>query len=256
MRTPLVAGNWKMNLDRRAGVDLAAAVRSHLEGLEGVEGAIYPPFVHIEEVARACAGTALAVGGQDICDQEVGAFTGEVSGAMLRDVGATTVLVGHSERRHVYGETDDKCALKVRRALASGLKVCLCIGETLEQRDAGQTEKVCSTQLHGSLNGLSTEDMGQITIAYEPVWAIGTGQTASPDQAGAAHAYVRGVLSGLFNQAVADATRILYGGSVKPSNAADLLSVPDIDGALVGGAALTAENFLPILDAATEVRVR
>jgi len=245
-----------MNLDRRAGVDLAAAVRSHLEGLEGVEGAIYPPFVYIEEVARACAGTALAVGGQDICDQEVGAFTGEVSGAMLRDVGATTVLVGHSERRHVYGETDDKCALKVRRALASGLKVCLCIGETLEQRDAGQTDKVCSTQLHGSLNGLSTEDMGQITIAYEPVWAIGTGQTASPDQAGAAHAYVRGVLSGLFNQAVADATRILYGGSVKPSNAADLLSVPDIDGALVGGAALTAENFLPILDAATEVRVR
>ena len=245
-----------MNLDRRAGVDLAAAVRSHLEGLEGVEGAIYPPFVYIEEVARACAGTALAVGGQDICDQEVGAFTGEVSGAMLRDVGATTVLVGHSERRHVYGETDDKCALKVRRALASGLKVCLCIGETLEQRDAGQTEKVCSTQLHGSLNGLSAEDMGQITIAYEPVWAIGTGQTASPDQAGAAHAYVRGVLSGLFNQAVADATRILYGGSVKPSNAADLLSVPDIDGALVGGAALTAENFLPILDAATEVRVR
>ena len=245
-----------MNLDRRAGVDLAAAVRSHLEGLEGVEGAIYPPFVYIEEVARACAGTALAVGGQDICDQEVGAFTGEVSGAMLRDVGATTVLVGHSERRHVYGETDDKCALKVRRALASGLKVCLCIGETLEQRDAGQTEKVCSTQLHGSLNGLSTEDMGQITIAYEPVWASGTGQTASPDQAGAAHAYVRGVLSGLFNQAVADATRILYGGSVKPSNAADLLSVPDIDGALVGGAALTAENFLPILDAATEVRVR
>lgn len=245
-----------MNLDRRAGVDLAAAVRSHLEGLEGVEGAIYPPFVYIEEVARACAGTALAVGGQDICDQEVGAFTGEVSGAMLRDVGATTVLVGHSERRHVYGETDEKCALKVRRALASGLKVCLCIGETLEQRDAGQTEKICSTQLHGSLNGLSTEDMGQITIAYEPVWAIGTGQTASPDQAGAAHAYVRGVLSGLFNQAVADATRILYGGSVKPSNAADLLSVPDIDGALVGGAALTADNFLPILDAATEVRVR
>jgi triosephosphate isomerase len=160
------------------------------------------------------------------------------------------VLVGHSERRHVYGESDALCAAKVCKGLAAGLQVCLCIGETLEEREAGRTEEVCRTQLLAGLDGLTAEQMRSVILAYEPVWAIGTGKTASPAQAGEVHAYLRGLLSAPFGQAVADATRILYGGSVKPGNAAELMAVPDIDGALVGGAALTADQFLPIIDAA------
>ena len=250
MRTPLVSGNWKMNLDRQAAVALAQAVCARADATQGVDVALYPSFVYLEEVARTAAGSRVAVGGQDVCDQEAGAFTGEVSSAMLRDVGAVTVLVGHSERRHVYGETDALCSAKVRQALAAGLQVCLCIGETLEEREAGRTEEVCRTQLLAGLEGLSAEQMRSVVLAYEPVWAIGTAKTASPEQAGEVHAYLRGLLSAPFGQAVADATRILYGGSVKPANAADLMAVPDIDGALVGGAALTAEQFLPIIDAA------
>lgn len=250
MRTPLVAGNWKMNLDRQAAVALAQAVSAHAEGTSGVEVALYPSFVYLEEVARTAAGSKVAVGGQDLCDQESGAYTGEVSAPMLRDVGATTVLVGHSERRHVYGESDALCAAKVRQGLAAGLQICLCIGETLEEREAGRTEEVCRTQLLAGLDGLTAEQMRSVILAYEPVWAIGTGKTASPAQAGEVHAYLRGLLSAPFGQAVADATRILYGGSVKPGNAAELMAVPDIDGALVGGAALTADQFLPIIDAA------
>lgn len=250
MRTPLVAGNWKMNLDRQGASALASAVRLHAEGVPSVEVCLYPSFVYLEEIARRCAGSQVRVGAQDVCDQEVGAFTGEVSAAMIRDVGGHSTLVGHSERRHVYGESDALCAAKVRRALSAGLSVCLCVGETREEREAGQTEAVCRRQLLSALEGLSVDDASRITLAYEPVWAIGTGLTATPQQAGAVHTYLRGLLAGRFNQGVANATRILYGGSVKPSNAGELMAVADIDGALVGGAALSADQFLPIIDAA------
>lgn len=241
-----------MNLDRRSALDLVAAIRTRLEGASGVDVAVYPPAVYLDEVVRAASGSCLAVGAQDCCDQASGAFTGEVAADMVKDVGATSVLVGHSERRHVYGEDDARVRAKLDQALTSGLDVVLCIGETLEQREAGQTEQVCSTQLQAGLQGLDPRHLGRLTLAYEPVWAIGTGQVATPQQAGEVHMYLRGVLGGMFDEAAARVMRILYGGSVKASNAAELLAVPDIDGALVGGASLSADGFLPLIDAGAQ----
>ncbi|MEM9379731.1 MAG: triose-phosphate isomerase [Planctomycetota bacterium] len=249
MRRPYVAGNWKMNLDRRAARDLAAAVRDH--AAPDVDVGLFPAMVHLDEVTRATAGSDVKVGGQNCCDETEGAFTGEVSARMLKDVGATVALLGHSERRHVYGETDELVERKVRRALEDGLEVMLCVGETIEERRAGRTEEVCRTQLTAGLGDIDRSVMGRVSVAYEPVWAIGTGETATPEQAGAVHTYLRGILGGLYDDEVAGEMRILYGGSVKPSNAADLMAVPDIDGALVGGASLRADSFLPIIDAAT-----
>ena len=248
MRKPYVAGNWKMNLDRRSAVDLASAIREHVARSDEVDVAVLPPFVYLDEVARACAGSRVACGAQNVCDQEVGAFTGEVSAAMLRDLGIGVTLVGHSERRHVYGETDELVNAKVRVALAHGLDVILCIGETLEQREAGETEALCARQLTAGLAGVAVGDAARVTLAYEPVWAIGTGRVATPDQAGAVHAYARGVFAGLYDDPPATRLRILYGGSVKGDNVAELMAVPDIDGALVGGASLKPESFLPIID--------
>ena len=254
MRTPYVAGNWKMNLDRRSAGELAAAVRDH--STQGVEVGLFPAMVHLDEVIRQAAGSSVRVGGQNCSDEVKGAFTGEVSADMLQDIGASVVLLGHSERRHVYGESDDFIARKVQRVLDAGLNVMLCVGETIEQRRAGETETVCRAQLAAGLAGVDRDvlgrdaDPGRISIAYEPVWAIGTGETASPEQAGAVHTYLRGVLGGLYDQHASGATRILYGGSVKASNAKELLSVADIDGALVGGASLKPDLFLPIIDAA------
>ena len=240
-----------MNLDRRAAVQLAAAVREHAAGAGGVEVGLFPSFVYLEEIARTCAGSDVRVGAQDCCDQASGAFTGEVSAAMAADVGASHVLLGHSERRHVYGESDAVVRAKLEQALDAGLTPMLCIGETIEQREAGETEAVCARQLSSAVEGIGPERLSALSIAYEPVWAIGTGLTATPDQAQAVHAYVRGVYAGLVGADAAAAVRILYGGSVKPSNAADLLSQADIDGALVGGASLEPELFLPIVDAAS-----
>ncbi len=252
MRRPYLAGNWKMNLDRRSAAELAGALRDYLDANQGgadIDVGIFPSFVHLDEMARAMAGSQLIVGAQNCCDEESGAFTGEVSVAMLKDVGASSVVLGHSERRHIYGEADELIGRKVALVLLGGLDVILCVGETREEREAGSTETVVATQLRGGLAAVSAADMDRVTIAYEPVWAIGTGLTATPDQAQAVHAYLRGLLSSLYTDEVADSVRIQYGGSVKPSNAAELLSMADIDGALVGGAALTAENFIPILEA-------
>lgn len=243
-----------MNLDRRAAGELAAAIRDHTS--KGVDVGLFPAMVHLDEVIRQVAGSAVRVGGQNCSDEDSGAFTGEVSAAMLQDIGAKVALLGHSERRHVYGESDEFISRKVHRALDAGLDVMLCVGETIEQRRAGETESVCRTQLTAGLAGVDRDVLGtgdnggRVSIAYEPVWAIGTGETASPEQAGAVHTYLRGVLAGMYDQSAADATRILYGGSVKPSNAKELLSVADIDGALVGGASLKPDLFLPIIDAA------
>jgi triosephosphate isomerase len=248
MRKPYIAGNWKLNLDRRSARELAAAIRDHLGARDDVDVGIFPPFVYLDEVVRAVSGSPVLVGGQNCCDEEKGAFTGEISAGMLADVGAQVALIGHSERRHVYGESDELVNRKVHAALARGLDVVLCVGETLEQREAGETEATNARQLTAGIAGIASADLRRLTIAYEPVWAIGTGLTATPEQAGAVHAYIRGVFAGLTADTHADRIRILYGGSVKPDNVRELMAVPDIDGALVGGASLNVESFLSIVD--------
>ena len=239
-----------MNLERRSALELCAAVREHVGDRTDVDVAVAPAFVYLAEAVTALEGSPVRVGAQDVCDRAEGAFTGEVSARMLRDVGCSFAIVGHSERRHVYGESDELCNTKLHRALEAGLDVILCVGETIEERQAGRTETVVRRQLTTGVAGLSRDDLARVVIAYEPVWAIGTGHTASPEQAGEVHAYLRGLWSGLFDEAAAEALRIQYGGSVKPGNARELLAVSDIDGALIGGASLTPDQFLPIIDSA------
>jgi triosephosphate isomerase len=245
-RTPFLAGNWKMNLDRKAGLELARALRDASSTFQGRDVAVFPPFVYVDEIARALRGSPIRVGAQNLCDEKNGAFTGEVSAEMLLDAGASLVLVGHSERRHLYGESDELCNRKVHRALSVALDVILCVGEKLDERDGGLTEKVIGRQLHAGLAGVAPEAMQRVTIAYEPVWAIGTGRNATPKQAGEAHTYLRGVLRGIFDDRVASGVRIQYGGSVKPDNISTLMAAPDVDGALVGGASLKSDSFLAI----------
>jgi len=250
-RTPIVAGNWKMNLDRSRGVALATAVAGRRGEAAGVELVLCPPAVYVVPVAEAVAqaGGGVSVGGQNASDKESGAFTGEVAPPMLVDLGCRHVILGHSERRTLYGETDATVNAKTKAALAAGLVPIVCVGETLEEREAGRTETVVTAQVQGSLAGLSPTDLERIVIAYEPVWAIGTGKVATPGQAQEVHALVRRLLGGLASPAVAARVRIQYGGSVKPDNAADLAAEPDIDGALVGGASLAADDFLAIAKA-------
>jgi len=250
VRKGFVAGNWKMNLDRKAALALAATLREKCGTRKSPRIAVAPPFVYLPEVAAALAGSAILVGAQDVGDRLAGAFTGEVSAAMLSDVGARFAIVGHSERRHVYGESDELTNAKLLRALEARLEVVLCVGETLEERQSKRTETIVSRQLTRGLAGVSRADLTRVTVAYEPVWAIGTGQNATPAQATQVHQYLRGVLSGLYDEAAADALCIQYGGSVTPQNAASILGAPDVDGALVGGASLKSETFLPIIDAA------
>mgnify|MGYP001438243318 CR=1 FL=1 len=247
-RKPYIAGNWKMNLDRKSAIGLVQTLRDRFGRRDDVIVAVFPPFVYLDEIVRTLAGSPIRVGAQNCCDEAGGAFTGEVSAAMLLDVGCDAVILGHSERRALYGEGDELINAKVRRALETGLEVILCVGETLEEREASRTEEVVRRQLHGGLSGVSEEQLEHLTIAYEPVWAIGTGRTASPAQAEEVHAYLRGLLSSLYSELAAETLRIQYGGSVKAENAAELLSQPDVDGALVGGASLQAAGFLSILD--------
>ena len=247
-RTPFLAGNWKMNLDRKSGLDLACQLRDRIGNRTDVEVAVFPPAVYIDELSRALSGSPIRVGGQDCCEETSGAFTGEVSAPMLVDSGAEIVIIGHSERRHVYGETDEKVAQKVRQALDAGLDVILCVGELLAEREAGQTEEVVRRQLSIGLEPVSEAEMARLVVAYEPVWAIGTGHTATPAQAGEVHSYLRGFIEGLHGAPIAHSLRIQYGGSVNPDNVAELMSVPDVDGALVGGASLSTEKFIPIVE--------
>lgn len=248
MRKPFLAGNWKMNLDRARGLALAKRLRETCGSRTDRDVAICPPFVYLDELVRALAGSKVKVGAQNCSDEVEGAFTGEVSVKMLKDIGVALVIVGHSERRHLYGESDELVNRKVRQALAAGLDVILCVGELLEERDGGVTEQVVSRQLTKGLAGVAEPELARITIAYEPVWAIGTGRTATPEQAGETHTYLRGVLAGLYTDATAAQVRIQYGGSVKPDNIASLMAAPNVDGALVGGASLKLESFLPIIE--------
>ena len=249
MRKLFVAGNWKMNLSLAEAVGLAVDLRNTLADMDGIDLAVFPPAVFAPAVADVLKGSNVAVGCQNMHSEPSGAFTGEIAGAMVRDIGGTCVILGHSERRHVIGETDADVNAKLHAALKVGLNPIVCVGELLEQRDAGQTNDVVKTQVVAGLEGVTAEQMAGVTVAYEPVWAIGTGRTASREQAQEVHAMIRGVLAELFGDDVANAVRIQYGGSVKPDNAADLLSAPDIDGALVGGASLKADSFAAIAKA-------
>jgi triosephosphate isomerase len=242
-----------MNTSLADGAALAGGLADRLGSVSGVDIAVVPPFVYLADVHDVLAGSAIAVGAQNMFYEDNGAFTGEISAAMLKDVGCSFVIVGHSERRHVIGETDELINRKVVKALADGLDVILAVGELLEERQAERTMDVIDRQVRIGLEGVSAADMAHVTIAYEPVWAIGTGVTATPDQAQDVHAAIRGLLGDLYDESVARATRIQYGGSVKPGNAAELLALPDVDGALVGGASLKVDDFAGIVEAGVTV---
>jgi triosephosphate isomerase len=249
MREPFIAGNWKMNLDGQRSRQLAEALRKELGNVSAVRMAVCPPFIYLACVVGVLRESNIGVGAQNMYTEPEGAFTGEVSGPMLVDVGCRYVILGHSERRHVIGETDGLVNRKVHKALECGLEPILCLGETLDQREARETERVVAAQLTAALSGVSPEHMARITLAYEPVWAIGTGVNATPDQAQQVHAYLRGLLRDMYDDEVSQSTTIQYGGSVKPANAGELMGQPDVDGALVGGASLHAETFVPIIQA-------
>jgi len=252
MRKPFVAGNWKMNTDSRSSVELAKGVVDGSTELVGrdVDVAVCPPFVYLQAVARAVSSSSVAVGAQDVYYEAKGAFTGEISASMLKDTGCTYALCGHSERRHVIGETDELINKKVTAAIGGGLLPILCVGELQSEREAGQTEEVVTRHIKKGLAGLSAEKVSAVTVAYEPVWAIGTGLTATPEQAQEVHEFIRGFLAEIYDGQLADEIRILYGGSVKADNAADLMGRADIDGVLVGGASLKVDDFVAIIEAA------
>jgi triosephosphate isomerase len=247
-RKPFTAGNWKMNASAVETQKLISALKPLVSGL-AVDVAVAPPFVYLPAAKAALQGSSILLGAQNASWEDKGAFTGEVAPVMLKDVGCDFVILGHSERRQIFGETDAVIAKKIRKTLDTGLSVIACIGETLDERETGKTESVIKTQLAGCLGNLSTADMTKITLAYEPVWAIGTGRTATPEQAQDVHKFIRNWLNGKFGADTAGSVRIQYGGSVKADNAKSLLSQPDIDGALVGGASLEAAGFAAIVKA-------
>jgi len=248
-RKPLVAGNWKMH---RTGPEAVELIRQLLEGYTAgrPEVMVAPPFTALEAASRVLDGSGIALGAQNVHWEPQGAFTGEVSAGMLSALGCAYVIVGHSERRQLFGETDSWVSKKARAVLHAGMRPVVCIGETLAERDAGRTLEVCSSQLQGSLAGIAVEEMTHVVLAYEPIWAIGTGRNATPAQAQEVHAHVREQLVRVFGRPVGESVRILYGGSVKADNAAELLGQADVDGALVGGASLKAQEFLAIIAAA------
>ena len=256
-RCKVIAGNWKMNLDAVAGVALIEKLQAECGGCscgcrqQGPEVVVCPPFTTLPAVVEAARGTCLKVGAQNIHWAESGAFTGEISGAMLQTAGATHVIVGHSERRQYFGETDATVNQRLLAGLASGLTVIVCVGELLQERVDGTTQAVVERQVRAALAGVDAAAMAGVIIAYEPVWAIGTGKVATNDEAQEVHAFIRGLLKQLFPcPCVAETTRILYGGSMNPGNAAGLLAQPDIDGGLIGGASLKADQFAALVRAA------
>jgi triosephosphate isomerase len=249
MRQPLVAGNWKMNGSSASIKDLLDGIKAGLGDAGKAAVAVCPPYVYLSAVREQLDGTSVGLGAQDVGDQDSGAYTGEVSGAMLRDVGCHYVIVGHSERRNVYGEDDAFTARKYEAALRHGVRPILCVGELLEEREQGITEQVVQRQLDAVIDRVGIAGLSDAVIAYEPVWAIGTGKTATPEQAQEVHAFIRGRLAA-GDPALAERLPILYGGSVKAGNAAELFSMTDIDGGLIGGASLEADDFLAICRAA------
>jgi triosephosphate isomerase len=245
-RVPFIAGNWKLNKTVAESLALVTEIKNAVASVRDVEVAVAPVFTALAAVAKRLEGTAIGVAAQDCYWEDSGAWTGQVSVPLLKDVGCTWVIVGHSERRQHFGETDAGVNQKAKAVLKHGLKPIICIGETLQERDANQTLARVGTQLHAALEGIVADDARKVVIAYEPVWAIGTGRNATPAQAQEVHAFIRKELRSAYRE-VADEVRIQYGGSVKPDNVATLMAEPDIDGALVGGASLTADSFIKLV---------
>ena len=250
MRKKVIAGNWKMHLDIAGSIDLVSGLKNALNGKTlNCIAIVCPPFTNLETVNTLVKDSPIKLGAQNMHNEESGAFTGEISSSMLKSVGCQYVILGHSERRTIFHESDAFINIKIKKALVSGLLPIFCIGETLEEREGGITFDVIKKQVVGGLSGITADDMQKIIIAYEPVWAIGTGKTASPAQAQEVHAFIRKLVAELYNASIADGIIIQYGGSVKPDNAQELLHMPDIDGALVGGACLKADSFAKIIEA-------
>ena len=246
-RRPLIAGNWKMYKTSNEAASTASELADLVEGADHTDIMIAPTFTGLDAVALMVTGTNISLGAQNLHWEAEGAYTGEISASMLTATGCTYVIIGHSERRQYFGETDETVNNRVGAAISAGLKPVMCVGETEYQRDAGETLSVLDKQVRDGLKGLVAEELTQLVIAYEPVWAIGTGKTATSEQAQEVHAFIRKLLAEIYGQKLADATRILYGGSVKPANIAELMDMADIDGALVGGASLTSDSFSQIV---------
>ncbi|MBQ7191142.1 MAG: triose-phosphate isomerase [Kiritimatiellae bacterium] len=249
MRTKIVAGNWKMNKLPSEAAALIDGIKDQVKDVQGVEVVVCPPFTDLKDAAAAVKGSNVALGAQNVAWAESGAFTGEISAGMLKDLGVEYVIIGHSERRQYFGETDDTVNKRLKAALKAGLKPIVCVGEKLEEREAGQMPAVIEKQVKQGFADLSPEELAKIVIAYEPVWAIGTGKTATPKEAQEVHALIRNLLAEIANAEVAASVRIQYGGSMKPENAKELMDQPDIDGGLIGGAALKADSFAAIVKA-------
>jgi triosephosphate isomerase len=246
-RKLIIAGNWKMNKTVAEALDLVRGLKLDLANVKEVDMVVCPPFTALSEVSKAVLDSNLRLGAQNMSEHNVGAYTGEIAAVMLKEFSVRYVILGHSERRQYQKESDELISRKALAAHAAALRPIVCVGETLAEREAGQTEKVLDRQVRGSLAGLTREQMAETIIAYEPVWAIGTGKTATTAQAQESHAFIRGLLAKLFDETVARRARIQYGGSVKPSNARELMTQPDVDGALVGGASLESRSFADII---------
>ena len=242
-KKPFIVGNWKMNLTLAEGVEFAKSLRKSLQSKNEIISGICPPFIFLKDISKVLEGSNICVGAQNIHSEKNGAYTGEISALMVKEVGCTQVLVGHSERRHLFGEIDSFINAKIKTALSVNLKPIFCIGETLTEREEGRTEYVVKNQLKNGLMGIDNNYVEEFVIAYEPVWAIGTGKTASPAQANEVHSFIRGFLTDAYGKDIANSVYIQYGGSVKPENARELLAQPDIDGLLVGGASIKLESF-------------
>ena len=250
MRKPIIAGNWKMHNMIKEAVELVNGLKRELSGIDTVDIVVCPVFTALSDMHELLIDSNITLGAQNLYWEQKGAFTGEVSADMLKDIGCAYVIIGHSERRQFFHETNETVNKKIKAALLSGLKPIVCVGEALEEREKGMTFDVVKNHVNGSLAGLSKVDMKDIVLAYEPVWAIGTGRTATPDQAQEVHHYIRGLLKEIFGDTVASGTRIQYGGSVKPDNIKELMGKEDLDGALVGGASLKVDSFSAIVKGA------
>ncbi len=246
-RLPFIAGNWKMNKTVGEALDLVRELKGAVSGVKEVEVAVAPPFTSLHVVHKELEGTSIRLAAQNLYWEEKGAFTGEISPLMLKEVGCQYVIIGHSERRQFFGESDETVNRRIKAALAQGLRVIFCVGETLRDREEGKTFPLIEKQMEGGLKGLDGQGMGEMVIAYEPVWAIGTGKTATPEQAEEVHRFIRSKIQKLYSREVSEKIRIQYGGSVTPENIRSLMNQPDVDGALVGGASLKAESFSKIV---------
>jgi len=248
-KKPFIVGNWKMNLTLEEGIKFAKSLKNSLQNKHELMCGICPPFIFLKDICRVLEDSGICVGAQNIHSEKNGAYTGEISALMVQEVGCTHVLIGHSERRHLFGEVDSFINAKIKTALGINLKPIFCIGETFHEREEGKTEYVVKNQLKNGLLGIENNRIEELVIAYEPVWAIGTGKTASPEQANEVHSFIRGFLTDEYGKDIANSVYIQYGGSVKPENARELIAQPEIDGFLVGGASIKVESFLKIIDA-------